>query len=484
MKCVEEGFRIRSTYFYKKDIFSLELAYMKIPYKIMNMWTSAILIIFSAALISGAAIEKQNEAVSMFDVIKEKCPQLNKTELFHTLNDIFTKQCVNWMEISTTDSLNNSSIEQCLLLYESMNYFCKRLDQPTGLQYSGLIPTSKAISFFDISTICMSNNSLAHHLTNKTEHNVSKILEPMNCVLTCGGLKQNEAITYEICKYAYFFASFDMNKFLAKAKMQHSILTNSEANSISQADISKVKTNQKNNTMGFANLTAVNSNMTQISESLPTLSQHTSKETVLEQTNKQSAKPQESNPPKVNSVLPGAAVKPITKIPESDVPDANARFPSQMQNPSVKKDNSYKSTNVIDMNDRKDQDDVLGEEGFADQEEDQVEEDNVVKGPKQIFKKVKPSTVEEESVNPYNANDLEGDSNFFSYFSLLMCLCVVGYVGYHNRQKILALILEGKRSKKIGRARRPNSANYHKLDSNLEEAMSSSCAKNASNVIY
>lgn len=48
----------------------------------------------------------------------------------------------------------------------------------------------------------------------------------------------------------------------------------------------------------------------------------------------------------------------------------------------------------------------------------------------------------------------------------------------------MALVLEGKRSKRQYRGRRPNSANYHKLDSNLEEAISSSCTKNSSNIIY
>lgn len=48
----------------------------------------------------------------------------------------------------------------------------------------------------------------------------------------------------------------------------------------------------------------------------------------------------------------------------------------------------------------------------------------------------------------------------------------------------MALVLEGKKNKRQHRKRRPDSANYHKLDSNLEEALSSSCIKNSNQIIY
>lgn len=45
------------------------------------------------------------------------------------------------------------------------------------------------------------------------------------------------------------------------------------------------------------------------------------------------------------------------------------------------------------------------------------------------------------------------------------------------------MAVEGKKGRNTGR-RRPNSASYHKLDSNLEEAMSSNFASTNSYVIY
>lgn len=53
-----------------------------------------------------------------------------------------------------------------------------------------------------------------------------------------------------------------------------------------------------------------------------------------------------------------------------------------------------------------------------------------------------------------------------------------------NFFQVLALVIEGRRGRRGSRRGRPNSANYHKLDSNLEEAVTSSCNKNTANIIY
>lgn len=50
--------------------------------------------------------------------------------------------------------------------------------------------------------------------------------------------------------------------------------------------------------------------------------------------------------------------------------------------------------------------------------------------------------------------------------------------------QVMAMVVEGKRNKRQFRNRRPNSANYHKLDSNLEEALTSTCNKNSNQIIY
>lgn len=68
------------------------------------------------------------------------------------------------------------------------------------------------------------------------------------------------------------------------------------------------------------------------------------------------------------------------------------------------------------------------------------------------------------------------ESSFFPYFMFLMFVIVSFYVAYHNKSKILALLIEGRRSRYSSRGggrRKHHSAEYRKLDSNLEEAIQS-----------
>lgn len=90
----------------------------------------------------------------------------------------------------------------------------------------------------------------------------------------------------------------------------------------------------------------------------------------------------------------------------------------------------------------------------------------------------------------------ETDSNFFAYFLFLMAVCVLGYVAYHNKKKVLALLLEGRRgstgrgggatsgSRRSRGGSRKHTAAYQKLDSNLEEAITSTGQSRTSQIIY
>ncbi|XP_043212523.1 trans-Golgi network integral membrane protein 2-like [Amphibalanus amphitrite] len=74
------------------------------------------------------------------------------------------------------------------------------------------------------------------------------------------------------------------------------------------------------------------------------------------------------------------------------------------------------------------------------------------------------------------------DSNFFAYFLTAVVLCIVLYLAFHNKQKILALVIEGRSSS--GR-RRPHSSQYRRLDNSLEEAISSQQRREvASSIVY
>ncbi|XP_014467247.1 PREDICTED: trans-Golgi network integral membrane protein TGN38-like isoform X2 [Dinoponera quadriceps] len=82
------------------------------------------------------------------------------------------------------------------------------------------------------------------------------------------------------------------------------------------------------------------------------------------------------------------------------------------------------------------------------------------------------------------AKRTDGDSHFFTYFTVTTVACIACYIGYHNKQKILAIVLEGRRSRNSRGRRRPSTASYRKLDCTLEEAVTSQCNANVTHVIY
>ncbi|XP_017882307.1 trans-Golgi network integral membrane protein TGN38-like isoform X2 [Ceratina calcarata] len=84
----------------------------------------------------------------------------------------------------------------------------------------------------------------------------------------------------------------------------------------------------------------------------------------------------------------------------------------------------------------------------------------------------------------YHSIRTDDESHFFTYFTIVSLLSVAAYVGYHNKQKILAIVLEGRRSRNNRGRRRPSTANYRKLDCTLEEAVTSQCNANVTHVIY
>uniref|UniRef100_A0A2M4AF49 Putative conserved secreted protein n=1 Tax=Anopheles triannulatus TaxID=58253 RepID=A0A2M4AF49_9DIPT len=86
----------------------------------------------------------------------------------------------------------------------------------------------------------------------------------------------------------------------------------------------------------------------------------------------------------------------------------------------------------------------------------------------------------------------QNDSNFFSYFLFAMFSCALCYVAYHNKSKLLGLVVEGRPRTSSGRGGfskgRKHTAAYRKLDSNLEEAITSGSAPagnhSSSQIIY
>jgi hypothetical protein len=65
-----------------------------------------------------------------------------------------------------------------------------------------------------------------------------------------------------------------------------------------------------------------------------------------------------------------------------------------------------------------------------------------------------------------------GSGHFLAYFLTAVVICISGYVIYHNKQKILAFVIEGRNSGRAGR-QRSKDVKYTQLKSNVEEVLPS-----------
>jgi len=74
-------------------------------------------------------------------------------------------------------------------------------------------------------------------------------------------------------------------------------------------------------------------------------------------------------------------------------------------------------------------------------------------------------------------------SNFFSYFIVLAIMTIIAYLVFHNKKKILGLIVEGRSGRQAGR-RRSGGREYRKLDSNVEDMMETGRETSMRQVIY
>merc|ERR1719319_1655801 len=86
-------------------------------------------------------------------------------------------------------------------------------------------------------------------------------------------------------------------------------------------------------------------------------------------------------------------------------------------------------------------------------------------GHKDSYSGISENTMKKDKSKPED----DSRSSFFSYFILLSIVAIVAYLVFHNKQKILALILEGRRRQ--GTRRRSGGREYRKLDPNLEDTM-------------
>jgi len=110
-------------------------------------------------------------------------------------------------------------------------------------------------------------------------------------------------------------------------------------------------------------------------------------------------------------------------------------------------------------------DKLVGEESNVDNNESQTVNEAVESDNEKVD--LKKEVVETKYENNMKSGpQIDEQSSFFGYFILLSIVAIIAYLVFHNKQKILALILEGRRRQ--GNRRRSGGREYRKLDSNLE----------------
>ncbi|XP_044258506.1 trans-Golgi network integral membrane protein TGN38-like isoform X2 [Tribolium madens] len=423
--------------------------------------------------VTGAPVEK-----SMYDAIQEKCPSVSSILSFKT-QPLF-KICKDWKNISEISKLTeaNAAKIRCLLYYQAFTKYCTQTQ---------IVNTTVSRELeYDLDTMCEYIKSMPHK-------NLSTIFANRNnCETIC---TDELELPHSVCKISYYFAHLDVNKppedpsktdnivqqsQITQDKLQsgNSLPNPAPANSAVDPGISEDKalnkTTQKTTSQkDIAPADTQPQHENPSSKQAETPNSESLQDKVLSQT-AQNPQADQTRVENQNSVsIDIKKVKAIVPNPPQEAKKVETVKPNPP--PETKKVDAVEA-NPANQQDLQQEDKMPDDDDEDEQPPDQ--QSNLNAG-----RVSKPSKLDESEPVNYSS-EMENDSYFFTYFMVLCVIFIAGYVCYHNKQKILALILEGRRGKRQYRGRRPNSANYHKLDSNLEEAISSSCKKNTSNVIY
>lgn len=194
-----------------------------------------------------------------------------------------------------------------------------------------------------------------------------------------------------------------------------------------------------------------------------------------------------------------------TKAVEAPKPDEEQKAEIEQEKIEDNLENPEENLNVFDETESSDMPEKDNEmktgDGPYDDDDEYVGDDMMARNNNKLVEqmntvKKEPVKFPEEEEAPHTKFEKDEfvddpDSNFFTYLCILMFLCVFLYILHQNRQKILALFLEGRRGGRRSRERSRNGskAAYSKLgdlDSNLEEAIMSKKSLNGKSmdIIY
>jgi hypothetical protein len=253
-----------------------------------------------------------------------------------------------------------------------------------------------------------------------------------------------------------------------------------------------------------------------LNSALDTSKQDATKTVVEKQEDVEIPKPVKStSPATINSSAGGSKTSEVTQIKLSDDQTnlesfvdtnvfGNAENPETASNPETvnEKDPDLELNENADGDD--DEDDAYPETFMRDnnrvnEQQHSTNNNNNAhnKFPHEPVNEIDPADTNDDDNRPHvqmvNFEE-DPDSNFFTYLCVIMFLSILLYILYHNRQKVLALLLEGRqgsrgsRGRSRDRSRNGSKAAYSKLDldCNLEEAIMSkkSMSGKSMDIIY
>ncbi|KAK9878875.1 hypothetical protein WA026_003704 [Henosepilachna vigintioctopunctata] len=385
---------------------------------------------------------------------------LNKTELKVFRSQPHFSECQNWTSISSINSQTNLRKEginyiRCLLYFETFISFCKQLSP--GLKNYNMIFNETIPENMDVQDVCkglLSKPKIDSYNPVIWKYTQNKTL----CEYVCTEIKESNIILNSLCAKSYYYNNLTLD-------------------GRKSTSTKPTKLNEKKSTID--NILNIQKN----------------KSTTISDTKNLMIDDVHSEPmliPPSEKIETEDDIKPLVddqySATEDNMPDVNSidssNYLSQKITENVDEQKSKPNHNTYATSDKKQ----------YNADSTKKTEEQVITIPREVEVKSKheekiSNTFESSKIDQFSETynydgDMEGNSYFFTYFTFICVAFIIGYVGYHNKQKILALLLEGRQTRRTQREARPNSANYHKLDSTLEEAISSSCNKNSSYVIY
>jgi len=205
-------------------------------------------------------------------------------------------------------------------------------------------------------------------------------------------------------------------------------------------------------------------------------------------------------PPGLKKVTESAKVETGIKEGEEEIKDIESKSgdltPQQEQKAEAEEDKTKKEMSEPEGKEKNDNEDIDAEPLVSNEEKDKPDkaiedvkdvEETVKEVTKSQVMPVLPDAEKEIVETKYENNmkpgpEIDEHSSFFGYFILLSIVAIIAYLVFHNKQKILALVLEGRRRQ--GNRRRSGGREYRKLDSNLEDTMDPGKETSLRQVIY